>query len=72
MPSNKCKPITLTQPESWIVAAKAQAKREGASLSSWLGECLLANLDADLLLPLAGGLGTRPKKGRPTKDPAPE
>ena len=63
MSNNKCKPITLTQPEAWTLAAKAQAKREGVSLSAWLGECLLANLDSDL----RAGLDARRKQGRPVQ-----
>jgi hypothetical protein len=61
--STKCKPLTITEPESWIVAAKEQARREGVSLSAWIGECLLANLDEDL----RRNLGERPAPWCPKK-----
>ena len=63
MSNSKCKPLTTTQPTEWNVAAKAQARREGVSLSAWVGQCILANLDADL----HAGLGVRPELGRPVK-----
>lgn len=39
---------TTTQPQELIDAAKAQAERDGMTFSEWVGDCLTANLDADL------------------------
>jgi hypothetical protein len=59
---SKCKKVLMTQPEEWIEAAKIQAAREGSSLSAWIGECILANLDKDL----SRSLPDRPKASRPS------
>ena len=59
-PANPVSRNLISQPTEWIVAFKAQAKRNGETLSAFLGDCALANLDEDL----AAGLTERPKRGQ--------
>ena len=51
----------LMQPADWWAAFVEQAKRDGQSLSEWLGDCGLENLDSDL----KKGLSERNGRGRP-------
>lgn len=53
----------ISQPAEWWAAFAAQAERDGQSLSEWLGDCGLANLDPDLL----DGLPDRPTVGKRAK-----
>lgn len=52
----------ITQPSGLWAAVSEQMKRDDAgNLSAWVGECMEANLDADL----REGLPERPKVGNP-------
>ena len=54
----------VVQPTAWWVAVEAQMKRDGeTNRSRWIGECIVANLDADLRM----ALSDRPAAHRPTK-----
>ena len=53
----------LIQPVDWWAAFQAEAKREGVSLSEWLGDCGRANLPKDV----KAGLSERATAGRPKK-----
>ena len=56
--------LQTSQPKDWIEAFKAQAERHGQTVSEWIGECCLANLDRDL----RKNLVKRPPAHRPRKD----
>lgn len=56
--------LNTTQPPDLAAAMKEQAKRDGLSLSEWVGDCCRANLDADL----AKNLGDRPPAHRPKQN----
>lgn len=51
----------VIQPIDWWAAFVTEAKREGLSLSEWLGDCGRANLPKDV----KAGLSERPTAGRP-------
>lgn len=36
--------INITQPSDWVEAFKAQAEKDGLTLSEWMGEACLARL----------------------------
>ncbi|MCA9178247.1 MAG: hypothetical protein KDB14_27470 [Planctomycetales bacterium] len=40
--------LRTTQPQELIDAVFAQAQRDEMTVSAWVGECLVANLDQDL------------------------
>jgi hypothetical protein len=52
--------ILVSQPIEWIEAFKIQAKRNGESLSEFLGDCAKVNLDKDLRMAIND---ERPKRG---------
>lgn len=58
------KRLFITEPEEWIKAAKAAAKKEGKSLSEWIGEAMLAKLPAKV----RSKLPERPSEGRPKSE----
>lgn len=52
---------TVSNPQSWWTACKAQAERDEISFSEWIYEVSVANLDEDLL----EEVGDRSPLGRP-------
>lgn len=56
--------LFITEPQEWIAAAKAQAEKEGKTLSEWIGEAMLAKLPAKV----RSKLPERPPANRPKKD----
>jgi len=54
--------VLTSQPTEWIEAFRAQARRNGESLSAFLGACAIVNLDPDLLEPLGDRPGRGPRK----------
>lgn len=53
----------ITQPTDWWAAFEAEAKKEGLTLSEWVGACCVANLPASV----ARALPERPAANRPKK-----
>jgi hypothetical protein len=53
--------FTTTQPREWQDAFRAEADRQGKSVSEWAGEAMLAALPAKV----RSQLPPRPPKGRP-------
>lgn len=53
--------LTISNPEDWIDAVRDQADRDGQTVSEWLHDVAVANLDQDL----AEQVGERPGLGRP-------
>jgi len=53
------RPCLTSQPESWIQAFKAQAKKENLSMSAWIGyQCYLGlSAEARARLPKRAGMG---------------
>ena len=51
----------VTNPSDWWVAFAQQAAKDGQTLSEWAGECMKANLPADV----AKKLTERPAAHRP-------
>jgi hypothetical protein len=51
----------VTQPADWWAAFEAEAKKEGLTLSEWVGACCVANLS------VSRGLTERPPANRPKK-----
>ena len=47
--SKKVDRILISQPDGWVASFKAQAARDGISLSEFIGACCIANVDKDLL-----------------------
>lgn len=60
MTTERC---NIAQPADWWAAFRKQAQKEGLTLSGWLGECALANLDEST----AEKLSERPAANRPKK-----
>lgn len=58
------KPKTLTEPEEWWSAFEAQAKKEGKTLSEWLGDAGMEKLPAKV----RAMLPERPPANRPKKE----
>ena len=58
------RPCLTSQPESWIAAFKAQAKKEGLSMSAWVGYQCYLGLPAEVRarLPKRAGMGKVAKK----------
>lgn len=60
----------ITQPGPWWTAFKKQAEREEArSFSEWVGDCLLAQLDPDLIPSCLDRPVGRPKKEKTSCKP---
>ena len=53
----------ITQPADWWAAFEDQAKREGKSLSEWVGDCCTGQLPQRI----AKTLSARPAVGAPKK-----
>jgi hypothetical protein len=58
----------ISQPDDHWAAFEAQAKKEGKSLSEWIGEQCLRALPAKV----RKGLSERPAAHRPKSNPKPE
>lgn len=53
----------LTQPADWWAAFEAKAKKDGLTLSEWVGACCVAKLPVSV----SDALAERPPANRPKK-----